>query len=126
MQNNVLLNSLIQAADSKGLQILSGGRFAHLMGMCDKGSAIKLLANLIANKHSDDRQIIAMGDSGNDYAMLAIAEKAIVVRNYQDEWLSIDGDNIYKTKQQAPLGWGEGILHALPEEFKKMKELNNG
>ena len=117
------LAKLVSAAEEAQLQVLSGGRFAHLMGLCDKGRAIQYFCALYCQQFDQRPSLIALGDSGNDRAMLAVADHAILVRNHNDGWLDMDGDTIYRTRQQAPEGWVEGIVEVLSIDFQTLKEL---
>lgn len=123
LEDEHALKHLHSSAQEAQLQLLSGGRFAHLMGQCDKGRAIQYLCELYSQQTKQKPIIVALGDSGNDRAMLAIADHAILVRNHQNGWLEMNGDSIYKTSQQAPEGWVEGIVEVLSNDFQKLKEL---
>ena len=117
------LEPLISAAEAAQLQVLKGGRFAHLMGLCDKGRASQYFCSLYGQQHGQQTTLIALGDSGNDRAMLAVADHAILVKNHKDDWLDMDGNSIYKTSQQAPEGWVEGIVQVLSDDIQNLKEL---
>ncbi len=120
-KDNLLL--LEGKARDEGFQIVSGGRFSHLMGTCEKGRAIQHLCRLYEQQQDSDIGLIALGDSNNDRAMLEVADHPIVIRNHHDGWLDMPGERIYRTSQQAPEGWVEGIVQVLGTEFTKLKEL---
>ena len=123
LTDDVALEPLITAAEAAQLQVLMGGRFAHLMGLCDKGKAIQSFCSMHAQQHQQHITLIALGDSCNDRAMLAVADHAILVKNHKDDWLDMNGDSIYKTRQQAPDGWVEGIVQVLSDDILNLKEL---
>ena len=117
------IEPLISAAADSPMQILKGGRFAHLMGQCDKAKAIQIFQSLMASKTKTKQKVIALGDSGNDRAMLEYADQAIIVKNHNNNWLAIDSETAIQTSQQAPEGWVEGITRVLEEEYPEFKEL---
>ncbi len=113
---------LIWQADEAALQVfqkqlaahdlttLQGGRFLHVIGDCDKGSASMRLIECYNDKvKSRTVKIIALGDSANDAAMLAVADISIIVNSPSNHQLSklISAD--IQTKAAAPEGWQEAI-----------------
>lgn len=65
-----------QLAAERGLNVLQGNRFAHLIAPgSDKGRAMTLLRTMDCRQ----RRVLALGDSPNDEAMLAGADRAVVV-----------------------------------------------
>ncbi len=94
----------IQRLRSKGLEVLQGGRFLHVQGDTDKATAMKVLRDLYP-----DHGIAALGDSGNDLAMLQAAEVAMVIRSPGNQYLPKDFRADYISKQPAPAGWAEAI-----------------
>jgi mannosyl-3-phosphoglycerate phosphatase len=57
-------------------------------------------------------RIIALGDSPNDMAMLAVADIACIVNSPSSEKLAQLVQEDIKTSQQAPEGWVEAIDRA--------------
>ena len=65
-----------QLAAERGLNVLQGNRFAHLIAPgSDKGRAMTVLRTMDRRQ----RRVLALGDSPNDEAMLAAADHAVVV-----------------------------------------------
>lgn len=65
-----------QLAAERGLNVLQGNRFAHLIAPgSDKGRAMAFLRTMDRRQ----RSVLALGDSPNDEAMLAAADHAVVV-----------------------------------------------
>lgn len=63
-------------AAARGLKVLQGNRFAHLIASCcDKGLALAALRRA----DPQGRAVLALGDSPNDTALLDAADQAIVV-----------------------------------------------
>ncbi|WP_044411069.1 HAD-IIB family hydrolase [Thiomicrospira microaerophila] len=97
------------------LQLQKGGRFYHVMAPHDKASALKQLQPDYPN-----RKILALGDGGNDRAMLAMADIAVVMPNAQGDYLQLEPQNnpqiIYHAPQQAPVGWAQAVSHFIFQE----------
>ena len=74
---NADVMALEQAAARRGLKVLQGNRFCHLIGSgCDKGLAVQRLRQRWLGGES---RVLALGDSPNDSAMLDSADLAVVV-----------------------------------------------
>jgi len=107
--------SFICEINETGLTTLQGGRFLHVLGDCDKGKAIEILAC----GYSAPVKTIVLGDSANDAAMLMQADIPIVVKSPGNNSLLQQLSSPYITTSTAPEGWSEGIdyaLHKIPEE----------
>lgn len=106
-----------QYIHAKGGQLLRGGRFVHLSGSCDKGSALRWLLGKYKQQYFDKTIVtIALGDSHNDTAMLEAADHAIIIRSPVHDYPQLNpsaSQFVYKTDQEGPRGWVEGILHML-------------
>jgi len=98
-----------QQIEKSNLSMLQGGRFQHIIGKCDKGIATQ---KLLANYNTKNKTII-LGDSANDAAMLNIADISIIVNSPSNSQLEklINAD--FKTVNEAPQGWADGIRKAL-------------
>ena len=100
----------IKAMRQRGATILQGGRFMHVSGACDKGSALKWLKAIYQQGQGQMITSIAAGDSGNDVAMLEAADKSIIVRSPVHEPPQVNRtDDIWITESIGPTGWAEGI-----------------
>ena len=99
---------------SQGANVLEGGRFLHISGHCDKGIALKWLAEQFS-LHSDQAvKTLAIGDSDNDIAMLKSADYAVVVRSPVHEPLQLAAPaKVYTSNNTGPTGWVEGVQHYL-------------
>ena len=69
------------------LQLLYGDRFMHLGSKVDKGVALSIIMDGYRKRlDRDDLQSIAIGDSQNDFAMLAAADHAILVKKHDGSY----------------------------------------
>lgn len=99
-----------------GANVLQGGRFVHVSGQCDKGAALKWLTGLYRRQPGAGRiATIALGDSGNDIAMLRACDHPVWVRSpvHPPPSLALPGDDpavpCPVTTKTAPGGWVEGV-----------------
>lgn len=102
-----------QALAEQGLQLQKGGRFYHVMAQHNKATA---LGYLIAQKYPGFK-LMALGDGGNDRAMLEMADIAAVLPDSQGHYLAINSPHsIYHASKPAPEGWAEAVNYALFKE----------
>lgn len=104
-------SAFVVALRMRGANPLQGGRFLTLAGDCDKGRALQWLrAEYQAAARGAAQHAIAIGDSGNDVAMLEAAETALVVRSPVHDFPRLErpGNTMYST-QFGPAGWAEGV-----------------
>ncbi len=93
----------------KGLQLIKGGRFYHVMGQNDKSLAMAWILN---NFNQDKNFLtIALGDSPNDRQMLEQADYAAIIRQRDNSYLQINKnpERVIYSESPAPLGWQQAI-----------------
>lgn len=94
--------------ESAGLTTLQGGRFLHVLGRTDKGRAVDFL------RSPEFSPIIALGDSGNDIAMLQAADIAVVLASASGGRLEFESQNrVIRTALPGPEGWAEALTSIL-------------
>ena len=103
-----------QAVEAAGLQLVQGGRFWHLMGNCDKASAMQRLCEQYRAAGFQGFRTVALGDSPNDIPMLKAADIPVLIRRPDGDCLSL------QTKRPAPCsalpgpgGWNQMMLQQL-------------
>lgn len=112
--NDADLATCLALLTAAGANVLKGGRFYHVSGACDKGSALSKLSGIYAQALNKTFNTLALGDSGNDIAMLNMADQAVVVhcKHYAPPQTHRT-EKPYFTQQEAPQGWVEGVNYYL-------------
>ncbi|MEC8443110.1 MAG: HAD-IIB family hydrolase [Pseudomonadota bacterium] len=112
------LTAFAAALEHHQLRLLKGGRFYHVMGDADKASAMTWLANNYRTKTEHPIVTIALGDGGNDKAMLEAADYPIVIPG-EHATLSIDHPQGQTAKSKGPQGWNDTVLPLLTQLHKE-------
>lgn len=92
----------------QGLYTLQGGRFLHIQGKSNKGSAINKLRKL----YPHTIKMVAIGDSQNDLDMLKEADISVVVKAPGNKTLLEQYTPDYLTRSEAPSGWVDAVNFA--------------
>jgi len=95
------------ALSAEGLTLKKGGRFYHVMAKHDKADAIKFLKGNETFGCGQACTTIALGDGGNDLAMLEYADIAVVMPPANGKPLQVE--NAIYSNLEAPQGWVESI-----------------
>ena len=100
---------------ASGAHPLQGGRFLAVSGDCDKGRALAWLRKVYREScRADACHDLAIGDSGNDCAMLEAAETALVVRSPAHDFpLLARREGVIYSTGFGPAGWAEGVARWL-------------
>ena len=109
--DNTELDLFLGKLESAGASELKGGRFFSVCGDCDKGRALVWLRDLYCRAWGLSRcHDIAIGDSGNDRAMLEVAETALAIRSTVHDFPKLQRQTgIIYSKDYGPAGWAEGV-----------------
>lgn len=96
----------------KGLRVTRGGRFFHLTGSSDKGTATHQLVRLYHAAWQQPIRTVGLGDSLNDLPLLQMVDVPILVRKKNGE---VDADVLAQVRAQittkpGPTGWNEAVL----------------
>ncbi len=106
-------NILSEELEKYNLHLLFGGRFMHVLGQVDKGTALKKIMRGYRLKYPSRRfRSLALGDSLNDFAMLRSADNAILVKKHDGthETREVIPDVIY-SPGIGPAGWNDSVLN---------------
>jgi len=105
----------ISCLQSRGASVLQGGRFLGVSGDCDKGRALAWLRQVYQQSKPDTVcHDLAIGDSGNDCAMLEAAETALLVRSLVHKFPDLQrADGVIFSTDYGPAGWAEGVARWL-------------
>ena len=112
-QDDAKQQAFAEQAKHDGFGILKGGRFLHILGLCDKGSSMHILKKLYELQYQKTYGLIVLGDSPNDLAMLEQADSPVIVKSPSSHSIVIDHQAVFYSKREAPEGWVEGIDFAL-------------
>jgi mannosyl-3-phosphoglycerate phosphatase family protein len=101
-----------------GASVQQGGRFLSVSGDCDKGRAVLWLRQYYQQLHQVGAVTdIAIGDSGNDVAMLEVAGTALLIRSPNHNFPSLQRTaEVMRSDNQGPLGWNEGVTNWLASQ----------
>lgn len=104
------MSALRAAVRDEDLRLTKGGRFFHLHGKADKGTAVRKVVEVFRKKQADLRTA-AFGDSANDRPMLAVVDRPYAVRKstggIHPSLASVPG--LTATKGTGPRGFTEGV-----------------
>jgi len=96
-------------AGSKGLRYARGGRFHHLTGSFDKGTAAARLADMYRRK-TGGVLTIGIGDGPNDLPLLRWADRAVAIpakEGLRPELAAVPGVRVAPVP--GPAGWKAGV-----------------
>jgi len=97
------------------LKLLYGGRFMHVLGDLDKGTAVKSLITAYRKKYPELHLIfMAIGDSQNDLAMLEHVDFPALVMKPNGKYESSEsGQKIHYSPKTGPAGWNQSVIEFL-------------
>ena len=109
--SDAALDAFETAVEAAGLRCLRGGRFVHVLGPTDKGLAAKALLDAVG---LSEVPVIALGDAGNDEALINAAHIGVWVRSPRGPAPSTTARvRTFRTQALAPDGWTEGVNAAI-------------
>lgn len=109
--NGKLKQQFIDELQQAGANILEGGRFMHVSGECNKGTALQWLEQVYQSARPDRQTVsLAIGDSQNDQAMLEQADHALLIRSPVHSLPEVcRKTNLTISSHTGPKGWAEGV-----------------
>jgi mannosyl-3-phosphoglycerate phosphatase len=101
-------------AATRGLKIIRGGRFFHLVGEGqDKGKAVTIVRDFFRAEWGEACTTIGLGDSMNDLPMLEVVDIPILIPNPHGTPPDIGWDRLVRAPHPGSRGWGEALLEVL-------------
>ncbi len=113
---NDRLEAFAKHLEDHDLQLLSGGRFYHVMGHHDKAMTMSLLLKKYQGYRSKSTISIALGDSPNDLKMLESADYGVVIPNPDSPNQGLDSRaRLICADNSGPRGWNDTLTELLEE-----------
>jgi mannosyl-3-phosphoglycerate phosphatase len=110
---DVQLPRVVREAAALGFQVVSGGRFHHLVGGNDKGRAVRAVRALYEESRGPVRTV-GLGDSANDVPMLQAVDVPVLVRKPDGAHLEATHlPGLVIAPYAGPEGWREAVLRVL-------------
>ena len=112
------LPALEAAAAGRGLQVVRGGRFYHLMAaQQSKGNAVREWICRLGKNMSRPLITAALGDSPNDFSMLAAVDYPFLVRQKGGQKVDCSLEMAARTRAAGPAGWSEAVMGLLTDQL---------
>ncbi|MEM8840008.1 MAG: HAD-IIB family hydrolase [Pseudomonadota bacterium] len=102
--------AFVNLANEAGFNALQGGRFLTLGGRTDKGRALREAVSLYRATGHRIETIVALGDSGNDRALLDVATHPIWIRKNGPTPETGFMNRAHCSVRYGPEGWCDVIL----------------
>lgn len=103
---------IVDAAEARGLRVVRGGRFWHLVGHEGKEAAVATLLEIYRRIHPQ-LVTVALGDSPNDFSFLELADFPVLVGGARDGAVLPSSLTHSSRVAQGPEGWNDAILEIL-------------
>lgn len=103
-------NEVREAAASRGLTVVQGGRFWHLIGHAGKARAVGILIECY-RRLLGEIQTVGLGDSPNDFPFLEIVDTAFILGGAGQSFSQPEAPQTAQlTQKSGPEGWNEAIM----------------
>ncbi|MBT0587143.1 HAD-IIB family hydrolase [Alteromonas sp. SM 2104] len=109
----------IDALQNRGAEPVEGGRFLHVCGNCNKGSALAWLTERYQRTRFAGKLLksIALGDGKNDIAMLEVADYAVRIKSPVHAPPTLQrAQHLITTQRCGPEGWHDALTQLIPFE----------
>jgi mannosyl-3-phosphoglycerate phosphatase len=111
------LEALTQAITVRGLRWTKGDRFHHLMGVQDKGHAVRYLIECYRRQADPYRGrliTVGIGNSLNDLPMLNAVDRPVLVQQPDGSYeQDIELPGLIHAPGPGPIGWNRAVLSLL-------------
>ena len=106
---------LKERASAEGLALTRGGRFHHLSGLHDKGTAARMLIGWYRHRYPE-ALIVGLGDAANDESFLRLVDRPVLVQRPDGTYeTDIDIPGLSYTRRPGPAGWNETVCALIRE-----------
>lgn len=103
----------------KGMKIVRGGRFYHLIGAGqDKGAAVRGVRDIYRRNDGGGRIAIGIGDSENDLPLLQAVDIPVLIPHAERGFLDFSLPGLVKARESGCRGWNEAMRRILDELFQ--------
>lgn len=107
---------LEELIESDGLTLTRSGRFNHLSGPDDKGTAAGILIDCYHHQYPD-ALIVGLGDAVNDLPFLRMVDCPVLIQRPDGTYEpGIDIPKLYHAPQPGPAGWNIAILELIRKD----------
>jgi mannosyl-3-phosphoglycerate phosphatase len=104
---------IISAASDRGLSVVRGGRFWHLIGHSGKGKAVAIVREAYRLRFPEIFSM-GLGDSPNDFSFLELMDVSILVGvKTAGSVLPASLRRTMRVAKEGPQGWNEAVLGIL-------------
>jgi mannosyl-3-phosphoglycerate phosphatase len=111
--SKALESEIRNAAVRRGLDVVKGGRFWHLIGHAGKGKAVSVLLEAFKKRYGAVVSI-GLGDSPNDLPFLQLVDIPVVLgKPFQAESVLSLSERAHRYDSSGPEGWNQAVLHIL-------------
>lgn len=101
---------LLKLARNAGFDIVKGGRFYHVITFHqDKANALAQLTHLYTGQYGEKPEVIALGDSENDFSMLQAADQPILIPKPDGSYADLTLPNLIRAPHPGPRGWQDAL-----------------
>lgn len=110
IEDEKYIPELSRKARRHGLRITRGGRFFHLIGEHnDKGLAVKTVKAIYSENWHTTPITIGLGDSPNDFSMLAVVDYPILIPHSDGRYEDILLPRLTLAKYPGSKGWNDAL-----------------
>lgn len=106
------IQNSLEALRKAGLDYVFGGSFYEIMIGNDKGKAVRILTELY-KLNFGEVVTTGIGDSENDYPMLASVDEPYLVQRADNRWAGLKINRLSKIRAVGPEGWSLAVKEVL-------------
>jgi len=108
-----MLEMFRRELSSRELQLISGGRFLHVMPLVSKAESVSLLQQWLTGEQPESFRTVACGDAANDLTMLQRSDVAIVFPDPGGGYLLPEAAGVLHAPSAGPAAWLRIVQQAI-------------